>query len=136
LQRTGPGTPTGVVTLAATHTNNVVTLTFNDSTYAPAAGSLKSLIDGNYILTLNAAKIIGTGGQLDGDENGVGGDNQVATFHRLFGDADGDSSVSATDFNAIRLAFGTSSFTFDSDGDGLVTASDFSEFRIRYGVTI
>lgn len=136
LHRTGPGGPTGLVNLSANQVGNVVTLTFNDSTFAPALGSAKSLIDGNYTLTLIASKITGTGGSLDGNADGVGGDNQVLLFHRLFGDADGNRSVTAADFAALRLAFGGSSFTFDVDGDGIISAADFSAFRLRYGVII
>ena len=54
------------------------------------------------------------GGQLDGDGDGTGGDDYVLTgsvangLFRLFGDVNGDGSVSGGDFGAFRLAFGTS----------------------------
>ena len=86
------------------------------------------LRDGVYQLSIDASKVSGPGGQLDGDGNGTGGDNfQTPTgpatmpgrLHRLYGDNDGDGDVDATDFGAFRSAFGgTSNLAFDSDGDG------------------
>lgn len=136
LQRSGPGAPAGNVNLGFTHTDNVVTITFNDSTYAPQVGTLKSLIDGKYSLNLVAAKIQGAGGKLDGNGDGTSGDNQSFSLHRLFGDANGDLLVSSVDFAAFRNVFGTSSLTFDVDGDGQVSASDFAAFRMRYGTML
>jgi len=137
LNRTGPGGPTGSVVLAFSVSGNTVTITFNDPTFAPPLGLYNSLIDGQYSLTLVSSKIIGAGGQLDGDGNGTGGDNQTLLTHRLFGDADGNGSVVASDFNAFRLQYGSSGPSiFDYNGDNQVTAADFNEFRLRYGVTI
>jgi regulation of enolase protein 1 (concanavalin A-like superfamily) len=95
------------------------------------------LTDGNYTLTVfgdNVTDVIGR--PLDGNANGTPGGNYVFQFHRLFGDVDGDRTVSALDFNAFRQSYGTSVFAFDFDGDGLVNAADFNQFRTRYGVTI
>jgi len=134
LQRTGPGGPTGTVTLAFNQVANVITITFNDATFAPTGGSL---IDGLYTLTLVASKIQGAGGSFDGDGNGVGGDNQTLLTHRLFGDNDGDRDVDAQDFGAFRAAFGgTSNLAFDFDGDGDVDAQDFGQFRSRFGSSL
>ena len=91
-----------------------------------------SLIDGNYTLTLIASKIQGVGGFLDGDANGVGGDDKTLLTHRLFGDSNGDRTVNGTDFHAFRLAFLSNSSTFDFDGDGQVTGADFLQFRLRF----
>jgi len=135
VQRTGPGLPTGNVTLAVLQVDNVVTVTFTDPTYAP--GAAKSLIDGLYTFTLVAANIQGAGGLLDADGNGIGGDNLVVNTHRLFGDADGDRDVDAQDFGAFRGAFGgTTNLAFDSDGDGDVDAADFGQFRARFGSSV
>jgi len=135
LQRTGPGTPTGAVALAFNQVGNTVTVTFNDTTFAP--GAAKSLIDGRYTLTLVASKIQGANGPLDGNGDGLGGDDRVVQTHRLFGDADGDGDVDAADFGAFRAAFGgTSNLAFDFDGDGDVDAADFGQFRGRFGSSV
>lgn len=135
LQRTGPGGPVGSVMTVIGQSGNSVTLTFDDPTFAP--GLAKSLIDGNYSLRIVASKIQGPGGLLDGDGNGVAGDDRVVTFHRLFGDADGDRDVDIADFAAFRGAFNyTSNLSFDSDGDGDVDLNDFAQFRQRFGQSL
>jgi hypothetical protein len=133
LQRTGPGGPAGPVTLSLAQSGAAVTIAFADPTFAPAGGSL---IDGRYTLTLVASKIQGAGGFLDGDGNGAGGDDRVVLTHRLFGDADGDGDVDATDFGAFRGAFGSGNPAFDFDGDGDVDAADFGAFRQRFGSSV
>jgi hypothetical protein len=60
----------------------------------------------------------------------------TSKFHRLFGDANGDGAVTATDFNLFRLDYGTTGNSiFDFDGNGSVTAADFNAFRLRYGAS-
>lgn len=101
-----------------------------------------SLIDGSYLLTVIASKVWRANGLLDGDGNGVGGDDfatptsGVGRIHRLFGDADGDADVDANDFAAFRGAFGGSDPVFDSDGDGDIDAADFGQFRARFGSAV
>jgi hypothetical protein len=94
-----------------------------------------SLIDGRYVLRVRADQVSNIG-PLDGNNDGVGGDDFTFGFHRLFGDADGNGSVDALDFRAFRLAFGTNSFVFDFDGDGDTDAADFAAFRGRFGLTV
>jgi probable HAF family extracellular repeat protein len=129
-----------MVTLAAAVDNSgsgtVVTLTF---TGGPVNGA--SLADGRYTLTVLAAQV--AGGSLDGNGDGTGGDNYVmigdpATnkLFRIFGDADGDGTVAASDFIVFRQVFGGYLFAFDFDGDGSVAASDFIQFRLRFGGSI
>ena len=96
-----------------------------------------------YQLTFFAAKVQGTGGSLDGNGNGTGGDNFTTPttgpgrIHRLFGDADGDGDVDAVDYGTFRGAFGgTSNLAFDFDGDGDVDAVDFGQFRSRFGSSV
>jgi hypothetical protein len=102
-----------------------------------------SVPDGNYRLTVDGDQIVGPGGQLlDGDGDNVPGGDFVLAFHRLFGDADGDRDVDASDFAALRGTFGRAPSDsayrayFDSDGDNDVDATDFAAFRTRFGVTI
>jgi hypothetical protein len=126
-----------------------VSLTFNqvgsDVTISFASGGTvnvdpgNSLQDGKYRLTINANKVQGAGGFLDGNKNmiydGVPTDNVVENFHRLFGDNNGDGQVTAIDFNAFRLAYNDGPSIFDFNADGNTTAIDFNEFRLRYGLT-
>lgn len=134
VNRTGPGAPTGPVTLGFNQVGGSVTVTFND----PTLSFNGSLVDGNYTLTLVAAKVQGAGGALDGNGDGTGGDDKTLATHRLFGDADGDRDVDIADFSAFRAAFGNVSnlAAFDSDGDGDVDLADFSTFRSRFGTSI
>ena len=101
----------------------------------------KSLQDGRFTLTVLAAQIAGDG--IDGNGDGVGGDDYVLAgdpatnkLFRLFGDANGDGTVSASDFILFRQYFGGVNSIFDFDGDGSVSASDFIEFRLRFGGSI
>ncbi len=134
VTRSSPTGPQGNVGLSASVTTSggmtTVTLSF--------AGTLTqfgSLIDGTYKLTALAGQI-SAAGPLDGDNNGFGGDDYVLTFHRLFGDADGNRAVDAVDFTYFRLALGGSSFAFDLDGDGNVNVLDFIGFRNNFGMSI
>jgi hypothetical protein len=89
-----------------------------------------ALADGVYSLNLAAGNVTDASNQ-----------NLTAhysfSFHRLFGDADGNGSITAADFSAFRLAYGTTGPSwFDFDHDGQVSAADFNQFRLRYGVTL
>jgi Tol biopolymer transport system component len=123
--------PAGSVQLAAgSVSGNSVTLTFSGS-----LTQFGSLIDGKYTLRVLADQIANIG-PLDGNNDGVGGDDFTFNFHRLFGDADGNGFVDALDFRAFRGALGSMAFAFDFDGDGDVDAADFVAFRGRFGVGI
>lgn len=141
LIRTGPGAPSGepagLVTLAAdlsasTPTQTVAKLSFS----GPVTEGAGSLIDGLYQLVVLGSKIAENGVSLDGDGNGTAGGDFVLNLHRLYGDADGDRDVDATDFGPLRQAFGTALFTFDFDGDGDVDATDYGQFRQRFGTSV
>ncbi len=141
-----PGTPAtafelkrqsdnATVTLNAAPSGNTVTLTFTGG----VPFELGSLADGRYTLKAFASQIT----NLDGDGNGTFGDDFVLVgdpatnkLFRLFGDADGDGTVPASDFIQFRLALGGNTAMFDFDGDGAVAASDFIQFRLRFGGSI
>jgi hypothetical protein len=92
-----------------------------------------SLADGLYTLTaLSGSVTDGVGLNLDGNGDGAAGDNFTIQIHRLFGDANGDRTVNASDFLAFRLAFLTPEPAFDFDASGAVGASDFLAFRLRF----
>jgi len=142
LSRTGPGSPAGLVATSAVQSGSEVTLTFAGGGTVPIdlGGSLS---DGAYQLVIVAANVQGTGGKLDGDANGTGGDDYATPasgtgrIHRLFGDGDGDGDVDASDYGAFRQTFGSSlNLAFDADGDGDVDATDYGAFRLRFGTSV
>lgn len=63
-------------------------------------------------------------------------------LHRLFGDHDGNATVSQSDFAALISTFGLSAGEsgylagFDSNGDGVIDSTDFLNFANRYGTSI
>lgn len=95
----------------------VLTVTFA-GTAVTAAGSLP---DGRYTLTYDGQPVNGT-----------------ATFHRFFGDIDGDQTVNFTDFLAFRSVFGATAVgnPFDENNDGVVNFADFLAFRTRFGLVL
>jgi hypothetical protein len=128
--------------LSAAVANGIVTSVTLTFLTGPAV-DFGSLADGRYTLTINQSQVSANGAQLDGNVDGTGGDDYVLTssgtsgVYRLSGDADGNGSVTAADFNAFRLAYGSvGSSIFDFNGDDQVSASDFNEFRTRYGITL
>ena len=130
LMHQGVGSvPLTVDTSASTPQASIITLTWSG-----AGIESGSLPDGDYVLTIIASQALDLAGQqLDGNGDGTGGDNGTFSFFRFFGDANGDRTVSASDFIQFRQFFGGSSFMFDFDGDGAVAASDFIQFRLRFG---
>ena len=99
-----------------------------------------SLPDGTYILTVRGEHIRdGEGRQLDGDRDSNGGGDREESFHRLFGDTDGDADVDAEDRGAFRSSFGKTAdeagylWYFDFDADGDVDGRDNGEFNRRFG---
>ncbi len=102
LYRTSPGLPNDFVglsvTLNNTPTETVAVITFNAGQFVQS----KSLIDGNYEFRVLATQVSAGGFQLDGDGDGTGGDDAVLNTFRLFGDSNGDRSVTSTDFSAFR----------------------------------
>jgi hypothetical protein len=124
--------PVGGVTVSvAGQGTNTLTVTFS----GPAVIG-NSLPDGLYRLSVNGQLVYSEGRTVDANNDGNPGSAAAIDFHRLFGDADGDRDVDATDFGAFRTAFGGSNFIFDFDGDGDVDAADFGQFRGQFGASI
>lgn len=121
--------------------NTVATLTFSGNN--TRANGL--LVDGNYQLAIDGSKILRSGRELDGDQDGIAGGEFVYgseasdRFFALYGDLNGDRTVNLPEFNAFRASFGRvvgdSAYRaeLDFDGDGLVGLSDFNQFRSRFG---
>src|SRR5205085_7160882 len=140
------------VTLASAVTTDaqgrtVVILTFSGSQTDSASalnGGIPSLADGRYQLTIFGSAVIGADGlALDGDGDGTPGGNYVSPpdtaaggpgqlhLYRLFGDANGDGSVSQIDFGFLRASFGLPPGSpgylsyLDANNDGVVDLLDF-----------
>lgn len=60
------------------------------------------------------------------------------SLRRLFGDAEGNGTVDATDFAAIGAGFGQSAAgsPFDFDNNGTLDAADLAAFGNRFGLTL
>ncbi len=139
LSRSGTGGTIGDVSLnlnPAGGPTSAVTITFTG-----ALSEFGSLVDGFYNFAIDATKITSTGGNLDGDANGTGGDSFTVVgttankFFRLFGDTEGDGTVGLDDFSAFRSAFNQPSTIFDFNNDGIAGLADFARFRAGYGTS-
>lgn len=139
--------------LASELSIGVATSLFNNNTRAMLTFSGSgifggSLADGNYRLTLIANSITKNSVALDGDGNGIAGDDWVRgesavdNFFRLYGDFDGNRAISGLDLGRFRLSYGTSvgdaAFNpiFDFNADGAISGLDLGQFRIRNGTTL
>ncbi len=120
--------------------------------FADAQGrELSSLADGKYKLKIFSNKVVDVlnGKQLDGDANGLAGDDYayravdqlsaqaVDYFYRLYGDFDGDRDTDNKDFLQFSRSFGATVgqanylWYFDIDGNGVINAADRDEFNLR-----
>src|SRR5262249_45018394 len=101
--------------------------------------------DGRYTLTIDATQVSNANGNLDGNNDGAGGDNYVlasdaapnapTNIFRFFGDINGDGDTDAANFIVFRDVFlGNTPYNaaLDFNGSGSVDAADFLEFRDRY----
>jgi hypothetical protein len=111
-------------------TKTVVTITFTGSSIIG-----KSLADGRYTLTTNAAHIHAGAVTMSAD--------RVDHFFRLFGDLTGDGKVDNADqtlFFAVLASNPSAAayrFACDYNGDGVVDFStDYAQFTLRMGKTI
>jgi hypothetical protein len=113
---------------------SVVTLT----DFAGPATEFGSLADGTYTLTVRAGQVSTPAGPLDGNGDGVGGDDYAVGLHRLYGDMNGDRAVAGADVDAFVAAFGAGAGRpayrpdLDFNADGLVNGTDFNQFRARF----
>jgi hypothetical protein len=136
-------------------TVNYVTALFNNNTQTRVLLTFSgsdivggSLADGNYRLTIQSSAVTSGGQSVDGNGDGVAGDdfvigtNPTDNFFRFFGDSDGDRTVGLAELNRLRRSlnksFGESSFDsrFDFDQNGVVSLSDLNRLRQRFNKTI
>lgn len=129
LTRTGVGPVALNAAVDNTGPATVVTLTFADNA---TSGSLN---DGEYTLTVLAAEV------RDVAQNPMTA-NPTQPFHRLFGDANGDRFVDATDEaqfgSTFGLQVGSAGYLTDLDynADGFVDATDEAQFGSRFGTNL
>jgi Legume lectin domain/Bacterial lectin len=100
----------------------------------PFSDASGSLTDGIYAATVHATLVTDAFGQ-----HLTGGD-QTRTFHRLFGDINGDKKISNADFTFFSNAFGSSfgqaryNRYFDFAGlNATISNADFTQFSNRFG---
>jgi rhamnogalacturonan endolyase len=135
----------GAVTLALHSPDNVGSLP-GSLTWSTADGGLSytvtfsgnntfngSLADGVYDLTLHASLI------TDAWSQPLSGGDQTTTFHRLYGDANGDALIDGADLGAFATGFGLTAASptfpayFDIDGDGKIDGVDLGNFATNFG---
>jgi hypothetical protein len=91
-----------------------------------------NLPDGNFQATVSSPGITDAAG------NPLGG-TRVFTFSFLRGDADGNGTVNALDFNALANHYGTAGLGMlsgDFNFDGTVTSQDFAALAANFGKTL
>lgn len=95
------------------------------------------LPDGNYTARLKASQItISGGGQLDGNGDGLGGDDFLTTFFQLKGDTNHNRVVDTTDLRTMMSHVGTTNASLeqgDLNGDGKIDIFDFQAMEQAFG---
>jgi Dockerin type I domain len=142
LVRTGGGAVSFSATANLINGRTVVTL----SNFSGNETQFGSLADGRYTLTAIASQSSANTQPLDGNSDGLGGDNYVFNdsqgLFRLFGDINGDQTVNGLDFGYFRDAFGTQTGDanflsyIDFNGDGVINGFDFGQFKTRFGTML
>jgi len=102
------------------------------------AGLANGLLpDGNYTARLKASAVTLTnGGMLDGNGDGAGGDDYVASFFQLNGDANRDRVVDTADFRIVLANYNTTIGDWthgDFNYDGAVDFADFQALELSFG---
>jgi hypothetical protein len=112
-------------------------------------GASPSLADGRYQLTILAADVTGSGGQLNGGGPNGNYVSPADTFggsglhlYRLFGDTNGDGVVDSYDVAQLRSTYNSNPsepnylWYLDADGGGAVDAVAVSQFKVRYNTNV
>jgi hypothetical protein len=111
------------ITLTPSSNNTTYTLTFNN----------QSLSDGIYDLTLHSSLITDTW------NNPLQGPDQTTTFHRLYGDADGNGTINVADLGTFASFYGATTANpnfpayLDADNNGAIDIADLGTFASNYG---
>ena len=112
------------------------TLAYNDLTNTATISVNGILANGDYNATFSSVGIADlSGNALDGNGNGVAGDNLVVDFFFLQGDADHNGHVNVLDFAILAANFGQSpawsSPRVTLTYDGTVNVNDFHDRHLR-----
>jgi hypothetical protein len=114
-------------TIAYDTTTNVATFTYTGGAALP---------DANYSARLKASDVHDEENlALDGNGDGVGGDDLVFTFFNLTGDVNHDRVVNAVDFNALASNYGATRASWqqgDLTGDEHVDSMDFDVLATNF----
>jgi hypothetical protein len=102
--------------------------------------SVSAIGGSSYEVTLAAASIVDlTGNPLDGNADGVGGDDYLHTILlNLPGDYNNDGTVDAADYTNWRDTLGSSvpvSSGADGNGNGAIDQGDYAVWRDNFGTT-
>jgi ELWxxDGT repeat protein len=125
-----------LLTATATVVGGVTMVTLNN--FTGSATQFGSLADGRYTLSALASQISVGGQPLDGNGDGVPGDNysfgDAQGLFRFFGDINGDRHVDIADFGLFSQSiFNPANYNaaFDFNHDGVIDIADFGQFAIR-----
>jgi uncharacterized delta-60 repeat protein len=90
-------------------------------------GTLASIANGEYSIQVNPAGVFSA---ADGTTAMAAGTGRTDTFFRLFGDIDGNESVSTLDYGRFKQALaGAYNPAFDYDGSGTISTLDYGRFK-------
>lgn len=104
---------------------------YDSLTYKATWTIPQSLPDDQYTATLDASKITDSAAKnLDGNGDGIGGDNTTFEFHRLFGDTTGNAVVDTSDLAILtsRWLDTPAGTGLDTDDNNFISFSDFAAF--------
>jgi len=118
-----------------------LTLSYDPQTFTATWTSDSVFADGNYSATLMGSGISDVGARaLDGNGDGVGGDDFVLGFFQLAGDANRDRTVDFADLVVVAQNYGSVGghvwASGDFNGDGNVDFADLVALAQRYGSTL
>jgi hypothetical protein len=117
-----------------------VAFTYDPATQTATWQLPASLADGNYRATLSAAAVADAQGRhLDGNSDGVAGDDYALDFFHLAGDANRDRVVNFLDLLALAKNYnGTGKTWADGDftGDGAVNFADLLALAKNYNKSV
>jgi uncharacterized repeat protein (TIGR03803 family) len=92
-----------------------------------AEGILASIANGEYSIQINPAGVFAAS---DGTTAMAAGTGRTDTFFRLFGDINGDESISTFDYGRFKQALnGAYNPAFDYDGSGTIGTLDYGRFK-------
>lgn len=104
---------------------------YNSTSFTATWTLTSSLPDDQYTACIDASQITDSGGKnLDGNDDGAGGDDAIFTFYRLFGDSTGDGQVNHEDlFDLANVWLAIPNQTgLDNNDDNIVNLIDFADF--------